>query len=86
MPLIFDEVGIPYLSASDLQDCVTSERVLPHLPSWVNAFCLDEKQVEQFGSRAEVTLKEPFAELVIRSAVEQDHSDPANTFEDYERN
>lgn len=52
----------------------------------MNAFYLDEEQVEQFGSRVEVTLKEPFAEIVIRSAVEQDHSDPANTFEDYERN
>lgn len=86
IPLISDEVGILYLSASDLQDWVTSERVLPHLQSWVNAFYLDEKQVEQLGSRVEVTLKEPFAEIVIRNAVEQDHSDPANTFEDYERN
>ena len=33
-----------------------------------------------------MTLKEPFSEFVIRSAVEQDHSDPANTFEDYEHN
>ena len=86
IPLISDEVDIPYLSASDLQDWVTSERVLPHLQSWVNAFYLDEKQVEQLRSRVEETLKEPFAEIVIRNAVERDHSDPANTFEDYERN
>ena len=33
-----------------------------------------------------MTLKEPFSKFVIRSAVEQDHSDPANTFEDYEHN
>ena len=33
-----------------------------------------------------MTLKEPFSEFVIRSAVEQDHSDPANTFENYEHN
>lgn len=84
MPLISDEVGIPYLSASDLQDWLTSERVLPHLQSWVNAIYLDEKQVEQFGSTVEVTLMEPFTEIVTRSAVEQDHSDPAYTFEDYE--
>ena len=74
IPLISDEVDIPYLSASDLQDWVASEGVLPHLQSWVNAFYLDEKQVEHF------------AEIVIRNAVEQAHSDPANTFEDYERN
>lgn len=86
IPLISDEVDIPYLSASDLQDWVISERVLPHLQSWVNAFYLDEKQVEQLSSKIEVTLKEPFAGVVIRIAVEQDHSDPANTFEDSERN
>lgn len=86
IPLISDEVGIPYLSASDLQDWVTSERVLPHLQSWVSAFYLDEKQVEQLGSKVEVTLKEPFAGVVIGNTAEQDHSDPANTFEDSERN
>lgn len=65
---------------------MTSERVLPHLQSWANVFYLDEKQVEQFNSRCEARLEEPFSEFVIRSAIEQGHLDFANMFEDYERN